>query len=90
MIFLIEYDRAKGSIVEKKSFIDSMRSKAESDRLTLELDLKRKQIEHEVVLLEAENEDALRQTHRRYFQSLSEIRDSFRDATQGSSHLGAP
>ncbi len=37
----------------------------------MELDLNHRGIEHEVVLLEAENADALRRTHRRYFENLS-------------------
>jgi hypothetical protein len=73
MIFLIEYNRSKGRIVTFRDFDDSQRLKAEDARLEIELDLKRKGIEHEVVLLEAESEDALRRTHRRYFEDLRQI-----------------
>jgi hypothetical protein len=73
MIFLIEYDRPKGSIVSLKSFSNSERLKAESARLKLELDLNRKEVDHEVVLLEAASKAALLRTHRRYFENASQI-----------------
>lgn len=76
MIFLIEYNRQKGRIVKLDRFKDSDRLKAEQKRLKLELDLNRKKIEHEVVLLEAEKESVLRQTHRRYFETLRGIANS--------------
>jgi len=37
------------------------------------LDLNRREVEHEVVLLEALSEQALRRTHRRYFENPSQI-----------------
>lgn len=73
MIFLIEYNRSKGSIVTFRDFDDSQRQEAEVSRLEIELDLKRKGVDHEVVLLEAPSEDALRRTHRRYFEDLRQI-----------------
>lgn len=73
MIFLIEYNRSEGRIVTFRSFDDSQRREAENSRLEIELDLNRKEVGHEVVLLEAESEDALRQTHRRYFEDLRQI-----------------
>ena len=73
MIFLIEYNRSEGSIVTFRSFAASQRQEAENARLEMELDLSRKGVGYEVVLLEAENEDALRQTHRRYFEDLRQI-----------------
>lgn len=73
MIFLIEYNRSKGSIVTFRDFDDSQRREAEDSRLGIELDLNRKGIDHEVVLLEAASEDALRRTHRRYFEDLRQI-----------------
>lgn len=76
MIFLIEYDRQKGSMVTFKKFKDSDRIKAEKKRLELELDLNRKKVGHEVVLLEAAEESLLRHTHRRYFESLYTIATS--------------
>lgn len=73
MVFLIEYDRNIGRIVAIKSFVDSDRERADKARLELELDLNAKGIENEVVLLEAANEEAVRRTHRRYFEDLHEL-----------------
>ena len=73
MLFLIEYNRDKGKVVEMSRFSDSDREAANSARLNLELDLNRRGVEHEVVLLEAEDEAALRRTHRRYFEDLLEL-----------------
>ena len=73
MIFLIEYSRREGSIVTIRDFDDSQRREAEDSRLGIELDLNRKGIDHEVVLLDAASEDALRLTHRRYFEDLRQI-----------------
>jgi hypothetical protein len=73
VIFLIEYDRAAGRLLTLRSFDESARSMAEEARLQLELELNRLKVEREVVLLEAETEHALRRTHRRYFEDLSEL-----------------
>jgi hypothetical protein len=73
MIFLIEYDRAAGCLVSLEVFTDDQREKAVAARLERELELHRKTIQHEVVLLEAPSVDALRLTHRRYFESLREL-----------------
>jgi len=67
MIFLIQYHREKRRIVTFKTYPDSQRVQAGEKRLEIELDLNRKKIDHEVVLLEAESEEALRLTHNRYF-----------------------
>ncbi|OLE84032.1 MAG: hypothetical protein AUF76_04610 [Acidobacteria bacterium 13_1_20CM_2_65_9] len=76
MIFLIEYDRKRGRIVTFKRFPDTDRSTAEKDRLDLELNRNGQEVRTEIVLLEAATEDALRQTHRRYFQNAREIIES--------------
>ena len=76
MIFLIEYDRQSGLRIKFDKFKDSDRKKAEKKRLKLELDLNRKNVNHEVVLLEAKNESLLRHTHQRYFDSLYTIAKS--------------
>ncbi len=73
MIFLIEYNRRAGSLVSLRSFDQSERQDAEQVRLDLELRLNDLGIRHEVVLLEAATEEALRRTHRRYFESFSEL-----------------
>jgi hypothetical protein len=73
MIFLIEYNRSQGQIVTFRNFEDAQRREAEESRLGIELDLNRNGIDHEVVLLDAQDEDALRRTHRRYFEDLRQI-----------------
>jgi hypothetical protein len=73
MIFLIEYDRPAGKLVTFRGFEESERTEADRVRLEIELDLHRKGIDHEVVLLEAASAAALRRTHRRYFESLDEL-----------------
>jgi hypothetical protein len=73
MIFLIEYDRSRGEIVTLKTFSDSERHAADDARLEMEIGLNRDEVDREVVILEAESEEALRRTHRRYFENLSEL-----------------
>ena len=73
MLFLIEYDRNQGDVVTIREFADSERQSAEASRLELELELNRQGKKHEVVLLEAASEEALRRTHRRYFENLAEL-----------------
>jgi hypothetical protein len=73
MLFLIEYDRSGGKIVTFQQFDSAERETAQNARFEMELDLNRRGIEHEIVLLEAESEKDLRRTHRRYFESLSEL-----------------
>jgi hypothetical protein len=78
MIFLIEYDRQRGKLVTFSEFPDEDLAKAERARLELELSRERTDQLNEIVLLQAETEDALRLTHRRYFQSGREIVDAAR------------
>ena len=78
MIFLIEYNRPEGTIVTFKVFDEAGRADADDARLEIELDLHRRKINHEVVLLEASSEEALRRTHRRYFEDAGEILKSAR------------
>lgn len=73
MLFLIEYNRSRGEIVTFKEFDDDESRTAEQARLEMELDLNRRGVEREVVLLEAENEEAVRRTHRRYFEDLTQL-----------------
>jgi len=73
MLFLIEYDRLRGQLISFRPFDASEASMVQDARLSLELDLKRKGVEREVVVLEAHDEDALRRTHRRYFENLKEL-----------------
>lgn len=76
MIFLIEYNRLEGRLVTFERFNDSDRLKAQDSRIDLELDLNRRGVNHEVVLLEAASEKALRRTHRRYFETPRQILES--------------
>lgn len=73
MIFLIEYDRRRGKTVSFRKFDDTERQQADEARLEMELGLNRLGAEREVVILEAASEKALRRTHRRYFENLSEL-----------------
>lgn len=73
MLFLIEYDRSRGRLVTIQEFDVSQKESAQNARLQLELDLSRRGKEHEVVVLEAADEAALRRTHRRYFEDLLEL-----------------
>ena len=79
MIFLIEYDKPKGTLIRFERFDDVKREEAQKLRLQIELDLRSRRIEREVVLLEAISEEALRQTHRRYFEDASQIGKTIRD-----------
>jgi hypothetical protein len=81
MLFLIEYDRALASVAKITSFEDSERELAETARLNLELKLHRQGIDREVVLLEAASKEALRITHRRYFEDLAELAKSTASST---------
>jgi hypothetical protein len=67
MVFLIEYARTEGRVVEIREYRDDERLIAENVRLDLELELNRQGIDHEIVLLDAANKEALRLTHSRYF-----------------------
>lgn len=83
MIFLIAHDRRQGRLVSLREFSDLAGDEAAETRLDLELALHRQGVEHEVVLLQAANSDALKQTHRRYFQSLTESLRDFAKSTGG-------
>ncbi len=73
MLFLIEYDRPRGKIVQINKFDDFSQRAAQEARLELELKLNRTGVQHEVVLLDAPSEEALRRTHSRYFEDIAEI-----------------
>jgi hypothetical protein len=72
-LFLIEYDRAAGKIISIQSFASEERQEAAKVRLDLEIELLRRGQVREVVLLEAASEEALRKTHRRYFEDLATL-----------------
>ncbi len=81
MIFLLEYDRPSGRLVTIREFIDSERTQAENVRIELEVTLNREKIDHEVVLLQAQDKEALRLTHGRYFADLRELIEDFASST---------
>ena len=73
MIFLIEYDREQGKLLDLRPFSSHDRKYAQSERLSRELELARHGIVREVVLLEAADRKALERTHRRYFKTASQL-----------------
>ena len=79
MLFLIEYDRPKGKLINVRSFAASEKNKAEDARLETELDFLSKGLCPEIVLLEAASLLVLQFSHRRYFKSLKEIGQDFED-----------
>jgi hypothetical protein len=78
MIFLLEYDRNKGRLIGVATFSDSLRPEAESSRLSLEIRNLGSGLEREIVLLEAESEQDLRRTHRRYFEAIEDLSQTTR------------
>ena len=70
MIFLIDYDKRTGSIRLFKSFADHERHQAEQLRLEFEIIGR---ADAEVVLLESEDEETVRKTHARYFESATDL-----------------
>lgn len=83
MFYLIEYNRPEGRLVTFRTFTDAERSTADELRFAIELDLNRKKIDHEVVLLQAESEAALRRTHGRYFYDLRQLLERFIRTIEG-------
>lgn len=74
MIFLIEYDRKGGHLLRFQRYSDEKRREADRDRLDLDIELNRAGVtSHEVVILEATDEAAIRRTHRRYFETLEQL-----------------
>jgi hypothetical protein len=73
VIYLLEYDRAAGRLVRFDPYEAHERAQASSDRLALEIELFRNGVNHEVVLLEAASEEALKKTHNRYFTNVSDL-----------------
>ena len=67
------YDPSKSPIVELRTFADADRLRAQQERLQLELAYRGERFSHEIVLFEAASEQALRRTHRRYFETLHDL-----------------
>lgn len=76
MIFLIEYDRKAGLLVQLREFLPSSRQEASRARLELEIEHLKAGVRREVVLLEANSEEDLRRTHNRYFRGVSDLAGS--------------
>ena len=76
VIYLIHYDRVSSILVSIKEFSEVDRALATKERVDLEIALCAQGLQQEVVLLEAESEDVLRTTHRRYFETLDQLRKS--------------
>ncbi len=68
MIFLIQYERKSGELVELTKYTDNRRADAQKARLERELELNRSKAGYELVLLEAKNLEDLKKTHSRYFE----------------------
>ncbi len=80
MIFLVDYERKTGTLRKFKSFQDDQRAEAQRERLDIELSLNGSLESREVVLLEADGEETVRRSHRRYFETAREIVESMLNA----------
>ncbi len=84
MIFLIEYNREAGRLLNIVPFGDSLRPEAQGSRLSLEIRNLTAGISNEIVLLEAPSESDLRRTHRRYFEPLEGLTRSAAPMAEGA------
>lgn len=73
MLFLIHYNRPKGSLVSIQEFSEKDMVGASKAKMELEISLLVSGFGQEVVLLEADSREDLRKTHRRYFDTLQEM-----------------
>lgn len=73
MIFLIQYDPKSGDLITIDEYNDDDAENAQEASLVAELRAINEGTGLEVVLLEAGSKDALRRTHSRYFQTLSDL-----------------
>ena len=74
------FDLKTGLLRQFKRFQDDQRAQAQRERLDIELSLDGLRELREVVLLEADQEETVRRTHRRYFETTREIVESMLDA----------
>ncbi|MBC5801000.1 MAG: hypothetical protein GIX03_11630 [Candidatus Eremiobacteraeota bacterium] len=72
MIFLIQYDRGSGMLIENQQYPDSLLDEANADRLKAEIE-HADNSEMEIVILRSASLDELKRTHARYFKSLTEL-----------------
>ncbi len=89
MIYYIEYDRDSQKLRELKAFAETDRTKAQAHALARELELSRQGMQLEIVLLEADSEATIRNTHPRYFGDpfSTEMRDVWRNMPVHSEKL---
>lgn len=73
MIFLLQYNPRTGTLERVDEYSDDDAIAAQEASLAAELRAIQRGTILEVVLLEASSLDALRQTHSRYFQTLSDL-----------------
>lgn len=66
-VFLVRYDRSARRLIEIREFSAAQRAEAEEARFQAELEALRRHQDLEIVTLEADSLDVLRQTHRSYF-----------------------
>lgn len=80
MMYLVHYDRSSSLLVEIREFAN--RDEANQARADLELSLLCTEGTNEIVLLEADSLDSLKNTHSRYFSSFDEIAQKRSDSVQ--------
>lgn len=80
MIYLIHYNRKAGHLSSIREYPERERANASQAKLELEISLLCENGDHEVVLLEAASQDELRKTHRRYFDSLEDMKTKRSDS----------
>jgi hypothetical protein len=80
MIFVIQFDQKEGRLKRLDTFTDADREKANRQRVEVEIELLKQNVFHEVVVLEAKSVEALKKTHRRYFDSIAQWSEDFRDS----------
>jgi hypothetical protein len=71
MTFLIAYDRSTRRTSFYKTYGDDEENEARDQRLSLELEARRVGRDVEIVVLQAQSEEALRKTHARYFETVA-------------------
>jgi hypothetical protein len=73
MFFVVDYDRKQGKIISLTSFSTNQREAAEDARLKIELQIDQAESNREIVLIEAKDEDNLRESHSRYFDDFEAL-----------------
>ena len=67
MLFLVQFDRSTQTMHTFECYDEHQLARAQTDQRELELKLFREHVFHEVVVLEAKNENSLREAYKRYF-----------------------